>query len=131
MNPVLVIDDEDDSRTSMAESLRMHGYSVVEKANGREALDYLLSGAADQPGCILLDLAMPVMSGWEFIAIVKSYYRLGRIPIVVVSGKEMPEEAQRHGVIDGFIEKPHDPETLSTIIGAAMRASTRLRAAKA
>ena len=127
--PVLLIDDEEDSRSAMAESLRSRGHAVIEKGNGREALDYLLSGSAEQPGCILLDLAMPVMSGWEFIAIVKSYHRLGRIPIVVVSGREVPEEARRHGVIDNFVEKPHDPDELAAIVSTALRESTRFRRA--
>jgi FixJ family two-component response regulator len=69
------------------------------------------------------------MSGWELIAIVKSYYRLARIPIVVVSGKAKLDDAIRHGVIDGFIQKPHEPRALADVIGAAMRASSSMRSA--
>ncbi len=115
---VLVIDDEPDSRSGMAETLKLRGYSVLEAGNGREALDLLLDTRASEPEVIVLDLAMPVMSGWEFVAIVKSYYRLARIPVIAVSGKEKPDLAMRHGVIADFVEKPHEPDAFVSVVDA-------------
>jgi CheY-like chemotaxis protein len=85
-SPVLVVDDEEEMRGELREALAIQGLEVIEAANGREALDLLTSGRLPQPCLIVLDLRMPVMTGWEFLAILRSYHRLSRIPVIVLSG---------------------------------------------
>jgi CheY-like chemotaxis protein len=74
---------------------------------------------------IVLDLVMPQMSGWEFLAIVKSYYRLAAIPVFIVSGaRPHPETLQRH-TVQGYFPKPVDALAFVDRIGeVAGRAST-------
>jgi len=79
---ILVVEDDDDTRASVAELLEEHGYRVLRANNGREAERYLQSRA--RPDCIVLDLWMPQMDGWTFAA------RLQRlegppIPTVVIT----------------------------------------------
>jgi two-component system KDP operon response regulator KdpE len=81
-----VVEDEEETRGELREALAVHGREVLEATNGREALELLTSGRIPEPCLILLDLRMPVMSGWEFLAIMRSYHRLSRIPVIVVSG---------------------------------------------
>ena len=75
----------------------MEGYAVHLAANGREALDLLLGLTPTQlPGCIILDLMMPVMDGVQFLETLDRQHQtqLGHIPIVVAtarsSGVPMP-----------------------------------------
>src|SRR5262245_36830107 len=62
---VLVVEDDDGIRESIVEILRDEGYLVHEASNGREALEQLKDG--QRPCVVLLDLMMPVMSGWQFL----------------------------------------------------------------
>jgi CheY-like chemotaxis protein len=80
---VLIVEDDRDIRECMADALEMEGYTVGLAGNGREALEVLRSGA--RPDLILLDLLMPVMSGWEFRQVQLSDPLLSGIPVVVVS----------------------------------------------
>jgi CheY-like chemotaxis protein len=104
---ILVVDDDAPIREALAEVLEDEGYQVRSAANGREALELLRSGWAP-PAVILLDLMMPVMSGWEFRAEQQSDQALASIPIVVLSadrdvrGKAASLQAQ------AYLAKPVD-----------------------
>ena len=63
--PVLIVEDDAPLRELLRRMLEREGYTVVEAEHGRAALDRLREGA---PGVILLDLMMPVMDGFEFLA---------------------------------------------------------------
>lgn len=80
---VLIVEDDRDIRECMADALEIEGYSVALAGNGREALEKLRAGV--RPDLILLDLLMPVMSGWEFRQEQLSDPLLSGIPVVVVS----------------------------------------------
>ncbi len=62
---VLVVDDDDATRDSLAEVLDEDGFAVLTASNGREAFE-VLNSASTKPSVILLDMLMPVMDGWEF-----------------------------------------------------------------
>src|SRR5438034_1064661 len=59
---LLIVDDDDELRELLAQTLEERGFSVVTAANGREALERLRS--ATLPAAVLLDLNMPTMNGW-------------------------------------------------------------------
>jgi two-component system response regulator MprA len=80
---VLIVEDDRDIRECMADALEVEGYSVAFAGNGREALEKLRSGV--RPELILLDLLMPVMSGWEFRHEQLADPLLSGIPVIVVS----------------------------------------------
>jgi CheY-like chemotaxis protein len=81
---VVVVDDDDDIRSTFADILRGQGYCVREARNGQEALD-LLCTTGGEPCLMLLDLMMPVMSGWEFIEEAQKRQLLGSVALVIVS----------------------------------------------
>ena len=81
--PILVVDDAEDLRDTIIEVLRLEGYRVVTAYNGLMALDTLAS--ADY--ClILLDLAMPVMNGYEFLIAYDQQLR-PHIPVIILSAE--------------------------------------------
>jgi CheY-like chemotaxis protein len=114
--PVLVVDDDDDARALIRDRLEADGYTVIEAKNGQAALDILVTNPASEPCLIVLDLNMPVMSGWQFLAIVKSYARLARIPVVVVSGIEPHAETLAREEVVAWIKKPCPPMQLASLV---------------
>jgi CheY-like chemotaxis protein len=81
---VLVVDDDDDVREGVQSFLEAEGHSTHGAANGREALS-LLRNQADPPSLILLDLMMPVMSGWEVLVELDVDPKLREIPVAIMS----------------------------------------------
>jgi CheY-like chemotaxis protein len=81
---VLIVDDDADIRSILGQILQMQGYSVQTAANGREALEALSSGLP--PRVIVLDLMMPVMSGWDFRAQQRLRPEVAAVPVIVLTG---------------------------------------------
>lgn len=85
-NPtILVVDDDVDARALTSAILTRGGYQVLTAADGREGL-HVLTAMRTLPSLILLDLAMPTMTGPEFLAVMRSYHRLSTIPVVLLTG---------------------------------------------
>lgn len=80
---VLIIDDDQPTRDALSAVLEGEGHAVSQAANGREALDLLAHIAL--PDVVLLDMMMPVMTGWRFIEIVRSHPIFRALALVVVS----------------------------------------------
>jgi CheY-like chemotaxis protein len=110
METILLIEDDDDIRESLAEILKLRGYHVVEVANGQDALDHLAAGLA--PCLIILDLMLPVMSGWEFRNRQLADTRWSQIPTVLLSSiNDLEQHSQRLRAV-AFLAKPIDFESL-------------------
>lgn len=114
---VLVVEDDDDTRTAVCEMLEEEGYLVASARNGQEAEDYLHSGT--RPDCILLDLWMPVMDGWTFT---NRLQQLGGrpIPVIITTAAESywgyPVPATQ------VMRKPLHEETLLALLRKVMPA---------
>jgi CheY-like chemotaxis protein len=89
--PVLVVEDDASVREMMAEFLHLEGFRPVTVANGREALAYLQNGG--EAGVILLDLMMPVMTGFDFRREQQLDPALAAIPVIVLSANVGDEAA--------------------------------------
>jgi two-component system response regulator CpxR len=104
---VLLIEDDPGIREMLQETLSILGYDVATATNGQEGLDYLAHHP--KPSVVLLDLMMPIMTGWEFMdALTKSKQFTG-LPVLVISAythKPLP-----NGIV-GFMRKPIDLDNL-------------------
>lgn len=73
---VLLVEDDEDVRTTIKEILELEEYRVLECRNGKEALNTLLSLSKEElPDCILLDIMMPEMNGIEFCNVLQKKHR--------------------------------------------------------
>ncbi len=79
---VLLIDDDEDIRETLADYLELLGFSVAAAENGQAALD-VLAALPELPCFVLLDLMMPVMDGWEFLRAIKPDPKFARVPIFI------------------------------------------------
>lgn len=104
MPSVLVVEDDEVAREGMKGILEREGYEVALAGNGAEALDYLET--APRPDAILLDMLMPGVDGWGFLARVQLQPRLRAIPVILMTGTVLsPDWAASHGCA-GFLKKP-------------------------
>jgi CheY-like chemotaxis protein/nitrogen-specific signal transduction histidine kinase len=97
---VLVVEDDADTCDTLRRMLEKEGWTASEAENGRVALAQI---AARRPDVVLLDLMMPEMDGFEFVAELRKRQEWRTIPVVVVTAKDLtPEERQR---LSGHVEK--------------------------
>src|SRR4051812_7004066 len=103
-NPILVVEDDPDIRDAIRSVLEDEGYKVNTAVNGRDGLDAL--SKMPPPCLILLDMMMPVMSGYEFLAHLRRQEHLAPIPVIVVSA--WPTDKETTKATQGFVRKPVD-----------------------
>lgn len=102
---ILVADDDPDILSIVSMSLETQGYTVFKATNGREAVDL---ARRHHPDLILMDMMMPVVSGYEAVAEIKGEASTRDIVIVGLSAKAMATDMERATDvgIDGYITKP-------------------------
>ncbi|OGR78131.1 MAG: hypothetical protein A2X32_01880 [Elusimicrobia bacterium GWC2_64_44] len=112
---VLVVDDDKNVCDIIRAELGGQGYATVVAGNGQEALAYLRS-AALRPSLILLDLMMPVMTGWEFRRVQQEDPALSDIPVAIITGlPDVREKAEALGAVD-VLTKPSRVEPLTELV---------------
>src|SRR6516225_7895637 len=117
---VLVVEDDEDQRQLIRESLGARGWTVREAANGRLALDAI---AAEMPDAILLDLMMPEMDGFQLVAALQANAAWRAIPVVVVTALDLTaEDRQRlNGGVEQILSKhAFPPAELMPRLGALL-----------
>lgn len=110
---ILLVDDDDDTRNCVTSVLEGEGYDVLTARNGREALDVLASH--DAPDLVLLDLMMPVMSGWDVLDALEKAPRLAALPIVVFTAAGEPA-AHESAIGRPVLRKPIDLDLLLDMV---------------
>jgi GAF domain-containing protein/CheY-like chemotaxis protein len=98
--PVLLVDDDVEVRQLLRRMLEPAGYAVVEAENGRVALKHLREGP---PSVILLDLMMPEMDGFEFVAEFRRHEDWRGVPIIVITAKDLTREDRER--LNGYVQK--------------------------
>ena len=101
---ILVVDDDPAVRQLMRRILEKEGHTVIEAENGRRGLERLAEGV---PNLILLDLMMPEMDGFEFVAELRKHAAWRAVPVIVVSAKHLSAEEwlQLSGAVQKILQK--------------------------
>jgi two-component system response regulator CpxR len=109
---ILIAEDNEDIRETIEETLRSAGYEVFAEKDGKEALKRLKT--MKSPTLVLLDLMMPVMSGWEFLDAQKADAVLAPHQIVTISAVSATKSLEDHAPLDtaGSLQKPLSLEPL-------------------
>ena len=108
---VLIIDDDDDVRVAVATAFEDEGYVATTAENGVVGLDFL-KRLADRPCLIILDEAMPLMTGQEFLAAKQSDERLSEIPVALMSEQIHTLKPETRRAAARVFRKPVDPSEL-------------------
>jgi adenylate cyclase len=116
---VLVADDFEANRRTVARNLKMQGHAVTTAENGRQALALLRERLFD---LVLLDIVMPEMDGYQVLEQIRADPRLRHIPVVVISAVEEMSSIVRCielGAAD-YLFKPFDPGLLNARVSACL-----------
>ncbi|OGW88148.1 MAG: hypothetical protein A3G33_02670 [Omnitrophica bacterium RIFCSPLOWO2_12_FULL_44_17] len=108
-NKILVVDDDKDLVETLVRRLTSKGFVVITANNGKEGLDNI---EKQKPDLVVVDIAMPVMDGYEMIREMKRREAYAGIPIVVVTGRERLKELLMIEGICDYLIKPFDAEEL-------------------
>jgi two-component system response regulator MprA len=107
---ILIVEDDFELLDAMSDVLEVEGYATKRAQNGSEALDLLR--IPPRPAIVLLDLNMPVMNGWQFLAQKRNDPALVKVPVVAISGAntERPQGAA------GLLRKPISAPALLSML---------------
>lgn len=117
---ILVVDDESRMRKLVRDFLVKSGYSVIEAADGSEAMDK--SYEHKDIALVVLDVMMPKMDGWE---VCKEIRQISKVPIIMLTarGDEKDELKGFELGVDEYISKPFSPRILVARVEAILRRS--------
>ncbi len=110
---ILVIDDSAFARGMTAKALKAHGDEVLEAESGHDGIEQAVK---HRPDCIVLDLLMPEMDGFEVLNTLKD--RGLDIPVIVLSAdiqESTQTECMAHGAV-AFVKKPTKENELLEVI---------------
>lgn len=115
---ILVVDDESRMRKLVKDFLAREGYTVIEAADGMEALDLFYEQKDIE--LIILDVMMPKMDGWQVCREIREH---SKVPIIMLTARaEERDELQGFDLgVDEYISKPFSPKILVARVGAVLR----------
>ena len=119
---IRIVDDDEEFAASQKMLIESLGWEVVTYAS---ATEFLAEDALERPGCLILDVRMPVMTGLELQQELEK--RACPLPIIFLSAHgdiDMAVHTMRHGAAD-FLQKPVEPQRLLTQVTKAVAASIR------
>ena len=117
---ILVVDDESRMRKLVKDFLIKNNYSVIEAADGEQAVDIFMS--TREISLIILDVMMPKLDGY---GVAEEIRRVSDVPIIMLTAKS-DEKDELRGFelgIDEYITKPFSPKILVARVGAVLRRS--------
>ena len=110
---VRIVDDEDSVRSALSLMLGIEGWETADYGSAR---DFLIADDSSRPGCLILDVRMPGMSGLEVQEHLLA--RNAELPIIFITGHgdvSMAVNALKRGAVD-FIEKPFEQAALKQLV---------------
>jgi CheY-like chemotaxis protein len=119
MTKILIAEDERDIRELVNFSLQFGGFTVVQAANGAEAVEL---AQKELPDLILMDVRMPKMTGYEACRQMKTMPELRDVPVVFLSAKGQDSEIQTGLEVgaEEYILKPFAPDDLVKQVQAVL-----------
>ena len=118
---VLVVDDDASIRRMIVAALRRGPYQFFEAPNGRDALEIM---RAEKPDVVVLDLMMPILSGWDVLRERQGDAALRGIPVILISANR--DAAIASAVDQGvcaFLPKPFDIGALTALVQSCVNTS--------
>ena len=123
---ILVVDDEERMRSLIRDFLVRERYTVIEAANGEEALEKFFD--TKDISLILLDVMMPKLDGWQVLAEIRRY---SKVPVIMLTalGDDRDEIKGFELDADEYVTKPFSPRVLMARVAAILRRQEESNAA--
>ncbi len=112
---ILLVEDNEDNRSLIRQVAEIMDVALIEAVNGLEGVQMARSAA---PSLILMDLSLPVMTGWEAASAIKADLATAGVPIIALTAHAMDGDERRalEAGCDSFITKPIDVQTFMELI---------------
>jgi two-component system cell cycle response regulator DivK len=106
--PILLVEDDAETRLAYRALLEHAGWSVREASNGEQALE-LVNG--ELPRVVVADISIPGIDGWEMTRRLKLDQRTREVPVLLMTGHGLDEDRQRARDLGcaGYLVKPVSP----------------------
>ena len=124
---VLIVDDDVNLQVLLTTFLEDAGYTVHTAATGADALRHVRQ-AAELPDVLLLDIAMPVMTGWGFLREQHHDPRLAAIPVILMTALGWFDHEDTPPAVVAALPKPLDLTELEALLAVFARPSLQMRA---
>lgn len=122
MSRILVVEDDEDTRSAVECVLMSAGYEVDTAENGLEGLDRLHGlYNYEKPDLVLLDMRMPVLDGWKFVQAKNSDQLVRGIPVIVLTGMQDKENGCSIVNTTRIMHKPVSAEALLEAVDGVFR----------
>ncbi len=125
MHNVLVIDDTEDVRQTIVQTLQHFGFAAREASDGRSGIQMALG---DAPDLIICDVRMPDMDGYKTLAAIRDIPAIANIPFIFLTAA-MDKSDVRRGMVSGaddYLTKPFTPEELLEAVTTRLARQTEL-----
>lgn len=110
---ILLVEDNEMNRDMLSRRLERAGYKIIIAADGQEGVDVAKS---EKPNLILMDMSLPVLSGWDASKQLKADALTGTIPIIALTAHAMEEDKQK-ALAAGCDEYDTKPIDLPRLLG--------------
>jgi CheY-like chemotaxis protein len=113
MPKILLVEDNEMNRDMLSRRLERRGYEVVLAFDGQDALQ---RAASNTPDLVLMDMDLPVLSGWEATRLLKEKSETARIPVIALTAHALTDDRDRalEAGCDAYQSKPVDFSELVT-----------------
>ena len=120
MARILVVEDSPDIRVLIRMLLEAAGHEVLTSSDGLAGFE---AARAERPDLVLMDLSLPILSGWEATKKIKEDPATASIPVIAVTAHAMLGDRERAlaAGCDGFIAKPIEEETFESLVTSYLR----------
>jgi len=105
---ILLAEDDLEIRDIVQEILEERGYDVIPARTGKQAIDFLCLDPRSPPDIVILDLMMPIVTGWQVLETIQNDPALAKVPVVVMTAtnQDRPTGAA------AFLHKPFQIDAL-------------------
>jgi len=124
---ILAVDDQISSLLALEDILSEINANIIKTTSAKEALRIMMKESID---CVLLDVSMPEMDGFEFLKTLSNAPAHAKIPVIMITGKIFSEnetlKAYKYGAVD-FLLKPIEPETVFRKVNFIVQQARRIK----
>ena len=118
MKKILIVDDEDSFRKSLASQLKLKGWAVAEAADGMEGVEM---AARHKPDVILSDVQMDNMNGFMMVEELQQYPATALIPVILMTNAASAAGAWNSDIAVEYLEKPFTIAKLLEVINIVLK----------
>ncbi len=118
MKKILIVDDEESFRKSLASQLKLKGWAVAEAGDGMEGIDM---AARHKPDVIVSDVQMDNMNGFMMVEELQQYPATASIPVIMMTSAAAAAGAWNSDIAVEYLEKPFTIAKLLEVIGRVIK----------